>query len=240
VSAPSVVHSRADWKGKVGRHVALCQKWAMTPSFGVTSEDKTKVNCTRCAKALGITPAPRVASSTAGTCQCCFNAQETRQRAGKGPWRLVLHGYTRPGCGWIQGECRGVGFEPFEVSCERTKVFLGEHRVALALKQEHLDELLAGKVPTLTASVNTHKRIPDTRPRHGGLFVSEYVSVEVPLGQAQMQSPYKSYESVPSYDDLREREVRKTESTIAEIKSGIEFLTQKIAEWKPTPFPAKR
>jgi hypothetical protein len=82
MSAPSIVHARADWKSKVGRHVALCQKWAFTPGYGVTSEDNTKVNCTRCAKKLGITPAPRVASSTAGTCQCCFNAQETRQRAG--------------------------------------------------------------------------------------------------------------------------------------------------------------
>lgn len=50
----------------------------------------------------------------AGTCAACGNVQKVNARTD--PPTLVLHGYERPGYGWIQGSCAGVGRYPWEVS----------------------------------------------------------------------------------------------------------------------------
>ena len=37
---------------------------------------------------------------------------------------MVNHGYERPGCGYIVGNCFAVKYQPYEVSCQGTKDFL--------------------------------------------------------------------------------------------------------------------
>lgn len=54
---------------------------------------------------------------TVGTCQIC--EREHKLLSGK----VVHHGYQRPGDGEIHGDCFGVGFEPYEVSCECVKSY---------------------------------------------------------------------------------------------------------------------
>lgn len=61
---------------------------------------------------------PKEKSGFEGTCQICFRGQQTRDGL------LVLHGYQRPGHGYVVGKCWGVAYAPFEVSCERTKEFI--------------------------------------------------------------------------------------------------------------------
>lgn len=43
-----------------------------------------------------------------GTCQACGGQQVVADG------RIVLHGYQRPGLGWINGRCMGTGYEPAE------------------------------------------------------------------------------------------------------------------------------
>lgn len=99
---------------------ALCSG-VFARGYKSTTTDTTKVTCTRCAKILGIIPAAKPASKhRTGTCQCCFNSQKVNQAGGL---RISLHGYKRPGKGYITGRCRGEYEVPFEVSCEKTKAF---------------------------------------------------------------------------------------------------------------------
>ncbi len=80
------------------------------------SEDWTRSN-TRC-KLCEVSPETRVAQRfTAATvtrhigfCGFCENTQKLRNG------KLVLHGYQRPGWGYAEGKCPGVGKDPYEVS----------------------------------------------------------------------------------------------------------------------------
>ena len=61
------------------------------------------------------------------TCPCCFRPFMLLPRAKKGDRSMpgiVLHGYRRPGTGYLQGECFGNGWPPFEISSEGTKEYL--------------------------------------------------------------------------------------------------------------------
>jgi hypothetical protein len=75
------------------------------------------------------------------TCPCCFGPFMLLPRAKKGDRSLpgiVLHGYRRPGRGYLEGECFGNGWPPFELSSEGTAAYL-----------EHLDLLLKGLASAL-------------------------------------------------------------------------------------------
>lgn len=79
--------------------------------------------------------------TNAGTCPACFSIQKLN----KG--RLVLHGYTRPGDGFVYRECFGVGHLPLEVSSEGTEAFVEVLARALVNAQEAL-ALFEAKPPT--------------------------------------------------------------------------------------------
>lgn len=53
-----------------------------------------------------------------GFCPCC--GKDFKVRSGT----LVHHGYERPGCGYIIGDCIGVGSPPHEVSPELAKRYM--------------------------------------------------------------------------------------------------------------------
>lgn len=63
----SAVHAKGWFKGvkKAGREVNLCAQWAMSPVLGLTTDDDSKVTCTRCAKLKGISIAGRPETSGA-------------------------------------------------------------------------------------------------------------------------------------------------------------------------------
>lgn len=66
-------------------------------------------------------------------CQVCERMQMADRRA-----RLVNHGYTRPGYGWLVGGCYGVGCEPFPATDALERYLPGV--VAYAEAQERLAE----------------------------------------------------------------------------------------------------
>jgi hypothetical protein len=73
--------------------------------------DKTFVVRARQLKAVD--PIPQAATEpNAGTCCWCGLVMKVRGDT------LVLHGYKRPGHGWIEGQCPGTGTKPYELSPE--------------------------------------------------------------------------------------------------------------------------
>lgn len=245
MATSTVIHFEGTYKeGRAGytQKVPHCTRFAMHISYGQTTTDKALVNCTRCAKQLGFTPAAKKVSSTIGTCQCCFGGYETRQKGGKGDFKSVLHGYTRPGHGYIVGDCRGCGFVPFEVSCEQTKVFRAELVGILAHRNEALSNLENGLVAVLYAEVSTGKRVPHSNPKYSrsGMTETEYKRVEVKLGDEMSQNPFQPecpWERVPAYATLQARRISEVKREIAAITSDITFLSSKIDGWVAAPFP---
>ncbi len=182
----------------------------------------------------------------AGTCQICFREQQTR--AG----RLVLHGYKRPGWGYTVGKCWGCDYAPFQVSCERTKQFIGEvlkptlarfeaQLVKLQARPESLDhtgKIWVGwqvhKTGYLSATVTVMKGEPQgykptkilatKETRFGGSGQTVKIGDPEPLHH-------------PSYEDLLKREIQGKESEIRMVKNDIASFEKKVAEWKPVPWP---
>ena len=160
------------------------------------------------------------ANSPNGTCQACFRAQKTRDGL------LVLHGYKRPGYGYIEGRCFGVGFAPFEVSCERTKQFIAgvlkpalvKARETLTFYQRRPETLLY----TTTTGYGSEKRL---------------VSRTLTVGD---KADYTSGTSHPSYESHLDHLIFSAERHIVQVESDLKFFETKIVTWKSIAWPIAR
>jgi len=93
---------------------------------------------------------PRTRDNT-GTCSCCFANHKLRLLAGKTVPQMVLHGYQRPGWGYVVGQCFGLKYPPFELSCEGTKALQLHLEGRVVAETEYLRKLKAGEITTLSA-----------------------------------------------------------------------------------------
>lgn len=80
-----------------------------------------------------------------GTCPCCFGTfklslKGSRKGSDKTMPGMVLHGYKRPGRGYVQGECPGVGWAPFELSKEGTEYYLKRLKGYLSIIQKQFED----------------------------------------------------------------------------------------------------
>lgn len=94
-----------------------------------------------------------------GTCGWCGKRQKL-----SGSSVMVLHGYKRPGDGWIQGECPGVGSLPYELSCDPCERAIPMTEADLARVQKYIAD---GGPPIIYA----YERLRDIRAyshREGG------------------------------------------------------------------------
>lgn len=100
------------------------------------------------------------------TCPCCFGAFMLAPRARKGDRSMpgmVIHGYRRPGVGYLQGECFGNGWPPFELSSEGSKAYLVRLKKILGDLKDGLGRLERDEQNILIIGLNAHKR-DDTDP----------------------------------------------------------------------------
>jgi hypothetical protein len=117
-----------------------------------------------------------------GTCPVCFRRQKLAPKSKFGSDRsrpgMVLHGYERPGFGFIDGNCSGVGWPPFELSSEGT-----ESMIPFLTRQIHTTEsgpLLSDpdSVTSLVDKYNVRKLHlkADTDPSHWEQLLKSAVS----------------------------------------------------------------
>lgn len=162
-----------------------------------------------------------------GTCQCCFNPQKVSKGGGK---LMSLHGYQRPGIGYIIGDCMGQGEQPYEVSCELTKKLRG---VVMGMKQEadaYLAKLKADEVEELPASIPTNEKENDRY----GYPRTKYVNVMVKRGAPAAQNPHfpqSPWQRIPSFESLREDEGFAVHRKVQQMEAHIAFLSEKINTW---------
>lgn len=89
--------------------------------------------------------------NNAGICPCCFRVQKLDDNGG-----LVLHGYQRPGDGYVHGSCYGVGRKPLEVSAEGTEAYL--NKVLVPCAKSAAEALAEFKVsPPTSFSINRNR-----------------------------------------------------------------------------------
>jgi hypothetical protein len=88
-------------------------------------------------------PAEQRSRDNTGTCAVCFRNIKLVQR-GEGAI-MALHGYNRPGHGFVVGRCWGGDHAPYELSCEATKLILKHVEEGVRDAQKYIDS-----IPTLT------------------------------------------------------------------------------------------
>jgi len=158
-----------------------------------------------------------------GACPVCFgdyvvtaSGAARLKLSGAAQYKMVHHGYERPGVGYIVGDCHGVGFEPFEVSCEGTKSWLKLLKQTLVRTKE----LLAGVDTLEQVSVVT------------GTKYSGYGRRRVSLPE------YKTIQrGEPGFDREIESLRGKYERQVDSLKRDIATYTKHVTDWKPQTFP---
>ena len=94
---------------------------------------------------------PRTRDGT-GSCPVCF--QNIKLKPGSNP-TMVLHGYERPGHGYVHGKCKGVGFAPYELSDKGTKNYLELLQRQLQGQQARLKTLTADDIYEVVSNGKT-------------------------------------------------------------------------------------
>lgn len=141
-----------------------------------------------------------------GFCPLC----EKDYKLGQGS-KLVHHGYTRPGDGYIHGDCLAVHALPYELSDEVCHLYKELLLVKLADSNKFLARLNQGSVTCFMVE----------RRKAGSYTEYEFVDVATPSG----------------YDFTRElaEKIRQTEYEIREMKREIARMDGWIAKWELKP-----
>lgn len=133
-----------------------------------------------------------------GFCQIC----EAEQKLHGG--KLVHHGYKRPGWGAIVGDCYGVGFLPYQKSCEQVK----EYKAVL------LDELEEKVAYRTKLEAKTVKSFWYVNYRKEGCLLA--------VGVTEQHTWERAFAA----------ELSGTAWAIRGLEAEIERLTKRIAAWK--------
>ncbi|MEQ6332927.1 hypothetical protein [Sphingobium sp. MK2] len=149
----------------------------------------------------------KVTEDFIGTCQACFGEFKVNEASKL----IVLHGYQRPGIGFILGNCEGHDHAPFEYDFQLTKTIIVRHHQNADKQQKRKSELSTlGYAGPLTRRWDEYN--PDTRR-------NETRSEEVTPGHAHWDRTLQSA----------------IQTAIARHNHHIrfaEFLQQKVDAWK--------
>jgi hypothetical protein len=141
-----------------------------------------------------------------GNCQVCARDQKLHSE------RMVHHGYKRPGHGFIEGDCPGVGEVPYETSCDLIKSYklrVENHRVSLIA---YLGDLKAGKITHLT-------ELRSKGFRQGHEIVEHVAGVTEP----------------GLWSRVVDSKISEVTMNIGQCESEIERCARRITAWKLVP-----
>lgn len=159
--------------------------------------------------------------SNAGICPACFRVQKLDDNGG-----LVLHGYQRPGDGYIHGSCYGVGRKPLEVSVEGTEAYL--NKVLVPCAKSAAEALAEFKVsPPTSFRVN--------RARYGR--EPEFVTVDATTCAAwDTEGKYPGNEFRKELENLG----RRLERDSQQAAKAVAAYSDVVANWVPDIMPIER
>jgi hypothetical protein len=199
-----------------GKMVPACRNGSVRGADGyfVGTEVRADVDCKRCAKLGGFEPkAKKGSDNPGGTCQICFAVQ--RVMGGK---TMALHGYNRPGVGYISGQCPGSQHLPFEKDCALTKTHLANLVLHLGERKSRLVKLEAGEVVSLPVQVQMKDRT------YGVFTISK--GDERRYGVEGVR-----FNALPSFEEAFRHEVFEVKSTIRHLELDIASLKKALTGW---------
>lgn len=162
--------------------------------------------------------------STTGTCPCCFG-----EYVAKGT--MVLHGYKRPGTGWINGRCPSSSrYRPYEVSVEGTVAMLGLAQSALKDNKEWLRKLQAGEVLEFTHKTEKERYWNLSKAQRRAKSQAELYDIkQVRKGDGQKRDSY-SYETL--YEELLKSAIGRANAQVNQLVTDVAFYQDKVSTWK--------
>lgn len=212
--------------------------------------DRVHQTCMDKRKASELPSEQKASITPRGTCQACFRKQKTSDG------KMVLHGYQRPGYGYIVGECWGVKYAPFELSCERTKDFI-TNALKPALRRFQAEEkALLARPETVRYPARVWVGYEQTsRAERGYKDFEVTVKRDAPAGYVETTwiskeprnwgpeqggrraagAPELAHH--PPYDVCLASEVKRVRGMIEQVTTDLRFFEGKVAEWKPVPWP---
>lgn len=178
-----------------------------------------------------------------GTCGICSNVQKL-----KGDGALVLHGYQRPGYGWIQGSCFGVGYKAWELSPEAVEAYI-KHLKSVIPQQQARVKALQGR-ESFTVWVDDKFAVQGSGPGKRKYTLSakgwdledeqKYSSDEVKKsGYPMVYDAYKLDAASAKYnfDRIKKNAVENAERDLKQMKKTLDDCVASVALWKPRPLP---
>lgn len=149
-----------------------------------------------------------------GTCGCCFGNFKLTKKARHGKDKnlpgMVLHGYERPGHGFINGNCLGQDWPPFELSKEITELTLDTREDQLK-KTEQTVRLWKSNPPDVIHEVS-------------------YVTKKIEAIRKEDLSEYDWARKV-------KEQVQRHENTAGMLDRDIQFLKLQLRGWEVRPLP---
>ena len=133
-----------------------------------------------------------------------------------------LHGYTRPGHGWLVGSCMGARELPFSKSCEVLKRYRESVVAYAATVADSIAEGKAGRYATIT---RTEKRY--SRERY---MMSRPETVTVVYTKGQPMPAGSDFEK-RGFEELVKLTIANLESDERHAKAEIKRVDERLALW---------
>ncbi|MEJ7804427.1 MAG: hypothetical protein WKG03_00685 [Telluria sp.] len=170
-----------------------------------------------------------------GNCQICGNRQKSSEHA------IAKHGYTIQH-GWQSGACWGSGHKPIQVSCDRIESALENARLYIKTTTAKIAELTAKPLDgkgALYAYVKRTSLVDSTTYNAWALVTIETNEKgNLCLRSTDGKTIYTTYRPTMQRDELIARltahHIEWLRRTIIESEESIDYLTDRIAKWKPT------
>lgn len=150
-------------------------------------------------------------------CSVCSGMFKLTPKSKKGKDKtmpgMVLHGYQRPGTGWIEGSCFGQDYPPYELSSEGTEAWLERMEAIRTTHQKGVTRLKSGEVSEISAN-------------DGKIVDGKYIPSTI----------YRKSEMAPrEWERIFQRELRESEKILGEIEGECARLRKMITDWKYVP-----
>lgn len=157
--------------------------------------------------------------STQKECQIC-----ERNQCLSASGKMVLHGYTRPGYGFIQGSCFGVGHVDYSVGTDALSLYADSLRGMLVSAEAYLLRFTNGEVTHF--ETESHEYVKDER----GCYVYRGRNRET-------VRVYTSWAPGVSDADLYARHLKAKHtaaaSSVEQIQGELARVERRISAWKP-------
>lgn len=177
-----------------------------------------------------------------GTCGICHHIQKLRNK------QLVLHGYTRPGYGWIQGSCFGVGYKSWEISPEAVEAYIKHLEGAIPRQKAHIGslknlksvEVLIDDKFLVKGSGQGHRKYKVTKDGFELSDPKKYSYAEreklgVPVAYDVYALDAKNAEKI--FEGQKEKLVKANEAQLAQMIQVKKECEQAVANWSPQALP---